>query len=117
MVLPFLHELLYHNCMIGDFINSGILIKSDYFVGDTRAVLSVGFRSGKTVDMPVTLYKENVKKLIKPVYKVLVIFKKPYNQQPYTECTYCSKGINLSELSLSDKVEVVSSAEEEMIKR
>ena len=117
MVLPFLHELLYHNCMIGDFINSGILIKSDYFVGDTKAVLSVGFRSGKTVDMPVTLYKENVKKLIKPVCKVLAIFKKPYNQQTYTECTYCSKGINLSELSLSDKVEVVFSAEEEMIKR
>lgn len=117
MVLPFLHELLYHNCMIGDFINSGVLIKSDYFVGDTKAVLSVGFRSGKTVDMPVTLYKENVKKLIKPVCKVLAIFKKPYNQQTYTECTYCSKGINLSELSLSDKVEVVFSAEEEMIKR
>lgn len=117
MVLPFLHELLYHNCMIGDFINSGVLIKSDYFVGDTKAVLSVGFRSGKTVDMPVTLYKENVKKLIKLVCKVLAIFKKPYNQQTYTECTYCSKGINLSELSLPDKVEVVLSAEEEMIKR
>ena len=117
MVLPFLHELLYHNCMIGDFINSGVLIKSDYFVGDTKAVLSVGFRSGKTVDMPVTLYKENVKKLIKPVCKVLAIFKKPYNQQTYTECTYCSKGINLSELSLPDKVEVFLSAEEEMRKR
>ena len=117
MVLPFLHELLYHNCMIGDFINSGVLIKSDYFVGDTKAVLSVGFRSGKTVDMPVTLYKENVKKLIKPVCKVLAIFKKPYNHQTYTECTYCSKGINLSELSLPDKVEVFLSAEEEMIKR
>lgn len=103
--------------MIGDFINSGVLIKSDYFVGDTKAVLSVGFRSGKTVDMPVTLYKENVKKLIKPVCKVLAIFKKPYNQQTYTECTYCSKGINLSELSLPDKVEVFLSAEEEMIKR
>ena len=117
MVLPFLHELLYHNCMIGDFINSGVLIQSDYFVGDTKAVLSVGFRSGKTVDMPVTLYKENVKKLIKPVCKVLAIFKKPYNQQTYTECTYCSKGINLSELSLPDKVEVILSVEEEMIKR
>lgn len=23
MVLPFLHELLYHNCMVGNFINSG----------------------------------------------------------------------------------------------
>ena len=40
-VLPFLHELLYHNCMIGNFINSGICIKADYFVGNTKAVLSV----------------------------------------------------------------------------
>ena len=102
--------------MIGDFINSGVLIKLDCFVGDTKTALSVGFKYGKTVDMPVTLYKENVKKLIKPVCKVLAIFKKPYNQQSYTECTYCSNGINLSELSLPDKVEVVFSAEEEMIK-
>ena len=35
LVLPKLHELLYHNCMIGDFINSGIMIRADYFVGDT----------------------------------------------------------------------------------
>ena len=29
-VLPYLSALLYHNCMIGDFINSGIFIKADY---------------------------------------------------------------------------------------
>ena len=45
-VLPYLSALLYHNCMIGDFINSGIFIKADYFIGDTKAVLSVGFRDG-----------------------------------------------------------------------
>ena len=47
MALPYLADLLYHHCMIGDFINSGICIRADYFVGDTRAVLSVGFRAGK----------------------------------------------------------------------
>lgn len=113
MVLPYLHGLLYHNCMIGDFINSGILIKSDYFVGDTKAVLSVGFRYGKTVDMPVTLYNENVKKLIKPVCKVLAIFKKPYNQSEYTDCTYCSKGIELVALKLPGKVNLISSVDSE----
>lgn len=49
MVLPYLAELPYHHCMIGDFINSGICIRADYFVGDTRAVLSVGFRTGKAI--------------------------------------------------------------------
>ncbi len=58
MVLPFLHELLYNNCMIGTFINSGIYIRADYFVGNTKAVLSVGFRYGKKADFPVTLYKK-----------------------------------------------------------
>ena len=47
-VLPYLSELLYHNCMVGSFINNGVVIRADYFVGDTRAVISVGFRDGKT---------------------------------------------------------------------
>ena len=59
-VLPYLPNLLYGNCMIGDFINSGIMIRADYFVGDTRATISVGFKVGKTVDVPVTLYHEDV---------------------------------------------------------
>ena len=74
MVLPYLSELLYHHCMIGDFINSGICIRADYFVGDTRAVLSVGFRTGKRTDFPVTLYNEDVRKLSQPTNKVLAIF-------------------------------------------
>ena len=74
MVLPYLAELLYHHCMIGDFINSGICIRADYFVGDAKAVLSVGFRTGKKTDFPVTLYKEDVRKLSQPTNKVLAIF-------------------------------------------
>lgn len=61
MVLPYLSELLYNNCMIGNFIKSGIYIRADYFVGNTKAVLSVGFRTGKSVDFPVSLYNEDEK--------------------------------------------------------
>lgn len=102
VVLPFLHELLYHNCMIGNFINSGIYIKADYFVGNTKAVLSVGFRYGKKVDFPVTLYKEDVRKLSQPTNKVLAIFMRDYKQQSYTECTYISKGQEISKLPISE---------------
>ncbi len=98
MVLPFLHELLYHNCMIGDFIDSGICIKADYFVGNTKAVLSVGFRFGKNADFPVTLYKEDVRKLSQPTNKVLAIFVKDYKKHRYTECAYLSKGQKLAKL-------------------
>lgn len=104
IVLPFLHELLYHNCMIGNFINSGISIRADYFVGNTKAILSVGFRYGKKVDFPATLYKEDVRKLSQPTNKVLAIFSRAYNQQRYTECTYLSKGQEIDKLSVSEEI-------------
>ncbi|MEE1314334.1 MAG: PBECR4 domain-containing protein [Faecalimonas sp.] len=46
-VLSYVPKLLYNPCMIGDFIKSGIYIRADYFVGNTKAVVSVGFRFGK----------------------------------------------------------------------
>lgn len=91
-VLPYLSELLYHNCMIGDFIGSGISIKADYFIGNTRAVLSVGFRGNGAVDIPVTLYNENIKKLSNPTCKVLAIYSKLFHNDKFSECTYLSKG-------------------------
>lgn len=112
MVLPYLSELLYNNCMIGNFINSGICIRADYFVGNTKAVLSVGFRGGKKIDFPVTLYKEDVRKLSQPTNKVLAIFVKDYWQMNYTECTYLSKGQQIHKLSLSEEVEKLIHVEE-----
>ena len=107
MVLPFLHELLYHNCMIGNFINSGICIRADYFVGNTKAILSVGFRYGKKTDFPVTLYKEDIRKLSYPTNKVLAIFVRDYDQQSYTECTYLSKGQEISELPITEEMKAL----------
>ena len=98
-VLPYLSDLLYHNCMVGDFINSGIVISADYFVGDTKAVLSIGFRYGKTADIPVTLYNESVKRLTNPTCKVLAIFAKQYQLKYYDECTYLSKGYEIKNFS------------------
>lgn len=101
-VLPYLHELLYNNCMIGTFINSGIYIRADYFVGNTKAVLSVGFRTGKKADFPVTLYKEDVRRLSHPTNKVLAIFVRNYDQRIYTKCTYLSKDLDFHALPISD---------------
>ena len=90
-VLPYLPNLLYANCMIGDFINSGIMIRADYFMGDTRATISVGFKVGKAADVPVTLYHEDVRKLSHPTCKVLEIWSKQYNETEYKQCTYSAK--------------------------
>lgn len=113
MVLPFLHELLYHNCMIGNFIDSGICIKADYFVENTKAVLSVGFRYGRKADFPVSLYKEDVRKLSQPTNKVLAIFVREYNQQTYTECTYLSKGQEINKLSISEDTKTLIQMEKD----
>lgn len=104
MVLPYLSELLYNNCMIGNFINCGICIRADYFVGNTKAFLSVGFRTGKSVDFPVSLYNEDVRKLSQPTNKVLAIFVKDYHQQSYKECTYLSKGQVIHKLPLIEEM-------------
>ena len=104
MVLPYLPELLYHNCMIGNFVNNGIYVRADYFVGNTRGVFSVGFRTGKSVDFPVTLYREDVRKLSNPTNKVLAIFVKEFWQQEYGVCTYLSKGQEIQKLPVSKEV-------------
>ena len=101
MVLPYLSELLYNNCMIGKFINSGICIKADYFVGNTKAVLSVGFRMGKRVDFPVSLYNEDVRRLSQPTNRVLAIYAKDYKQESFMECTYLSKGQEIHKLPIT----------------
>lgn len=106
-VLPYLPELLYHNCMIGDFINSGIAIKADYFIGDTRAVISVGFRECGSVDIPVMLYNENIKALSSPTCKVLATFSKMYNESKFVECTYLSKGYAVDRLPETIKQQLV----------
>lgn len=105
MVLPYLPDLLYNNCMIGDFINSGICIKADYFVGNTKVVLGVGFRTGKSVDFPVTLYNEDIRKLTQPTCKVLIIFRKEFNEKYYRKCPYLPKDQNMGKLLLLNEVE------------
>ena len=97
--------------MIGNFINSGICIRADYFVGNTKAILSIGFRYGKKVDFPVTLYKEDVRKLSHPTNKVLAIFVRNYNQQIYTECSYFTKGQEIDKLPVSEEVKALIQVE------
>lgn len=103
-VLPYLSDLLYNACMIGDYINSGIFLKTDYFVGNTRAVLSVGFRNGTPADFPVTLYNEDVRKLVHPTCKVLAIFKKKCGDKVYRECTYLAKSQKIENLKAPSDV-------------
>lgn len=73
-------------------------------MGDTKAVLSIGIREGKTIDIPVSLYKENVKMLVSPAYKVLAIFSKKYYEEEFTTCTYLAKGHSTEELLKEESI-------------
>lgn len=101
-VLPYLSDLLYNSCMIGDFIRSGVYIKADYFVGDSKKTLSLGFRKCKKTDYPVTLYSEDIRKMSHPTNKVLAIFMKRYDEEHYMECTYLAKDQNIQEFLSQD---------------
>lgn len=107
-VIPYLHELLFNNCMIGDFINSGIKIRADYFVGDTKFVLSLGVKKNRKTDIPVSLYKEDVRKLIAPKNKVLLIMKKKYNEEKYSEKTFISKKFDIKQLNICNDLVSIS---------
>ena len=96
-VLPYLSDLLYNPCLIGPFINSGISIKADYWAGDTRSRLSLGFKSQKSVDIPVSLYNEDIRKLTDPSNRVVAVFSKKYNDPFYesTTTTYLHREFDL----------------------
>ncbi len=66
----------------------------------------VGFREGKSADIPVTLYREDIKKLSHPTCKVLAIFCKEYNEEHYDLCTYLSKGYAIDKLPEDIKVKI-----------
>jgi len=80
------------------------VLEQTNFVGNTKAVLSVGFRAGKRIDFPVTLYKEDVRKLSQPTNRVLAIFAKRNQEHDYTKCTYLLKGQQVNKLPLPDEI-------------
>ena len=75
--------------------------------------MSVGFRTGKKTDFPVTLYNEDVRKLSQPTNKVLAIFSKSYKDKHYDNCTYRAKNQSIQELRVSDAVFEMISVDEE----
>ncbi len=95
-VLPYLSGLFFNHCLIGNFLKSGILLQSDYFLGNSKNVLSVGFLSRKTYDIPRTLLNQGIKELTNPTLKVEAILRKNKADDYYSEYTYCNKSFDIS---------------------
>lgn len=94
-VLRLMPDIFYGRCWIGESINNDIYINADYYVGDTRCVLSVGIRKTKAGDVPVTLKKQSIREVVKKETKVFAIASKPLDGIK-TEwiLTYCEKNFD-----------------------
>jgi len=97
-VIKAMPDVFYHQCWIGASIGNDIYINADYYVGDTRCVLSIGFRNELRGDVPITLKKQSIREVVKKECKVYAIAAKslPKTQGSW-ELTYCEQGFSPEE--------------------
>ena len=50
--------------------------------------ISVGFRTGESFDVPVTLYNEDIRRLTYQPEKIIAVWEKPIGGERYEELTY-----------------------------
>lgn len=97
-VLLLMPDIFYGRCWIGESINNDIYINADYYIGDTRCVLSVGIRKTQAGDVPVTLKNQSIREVVKKERKVLAIASRPIDDKsaPW-QITYCEKDFDPNE--------------------
>lgn len=84
---------------IGEFSNSGNLLKTDILVGTTRnAVLGLKFIPKNKIYIPNTVLKEDIRKIANRRNKVIAIMKKDLKQSSYKDFTYINKRIEKKQL-------------------
>jgi hypothetical protein len=75
-VLPYLGNLFIGSIMIGPYNGTGIKIRYDYVVGDTRNVLCLAFKHNKHYDILQSLLNDSVKKRSYPTKRVYAVYVK-----------------------------------------
>ena len=94
-VLPLMPEVFYNRCWLGPSINNDIYINADYYIGDTRCVLSIGIRTSSFTDVPVTLKKQSIREVVTKECKVYAIASMPLgDKEALWSLTYCEKGFD-----------------------
>lgn len=93
-VLPQLSRMFFGNTLRGSFNRSGIWLEADYVIGGTATRIAVAFRSGKSFDVPVSLYCEDIRKLTTDSVKVLAVWRRSFGETAFVENTYSGNGIN-----------------------
>lgn len=94
-VLPYLKNLLNGKGLIGEFTTTGIRLHADYFVGDSRGSMCLGFKRAKNTSFPSTLYQGPIREVSESAVKILAVFAKEYKSPKYEECVYIASNQNV----------------------
>lgn len=90
---------------IGEFSNSGNLLKTDVLVGTTRnAVLGLKFIQKNNIYVPNTVLKEDIRKITAKRNKIIAILKKDLKQKEYANFTYIAKNIEKKTLYQNQEI-------------
>lgn len=84
-------SLLYSPCWIGESSNNDVYIHAWFYVGDTKCVISLGFREKAGKVFPVTLKKESVRLNVKKVLKVRAVAVRSFRGDEEWQIAYCEK--------------------------
>ena len=97
-VLPHLKNLLYGKGLVGEFTTTGIRLHADYFVGDSRGSMCLGFKRVKNTSVPSTLYQGTIREVSESTFKILAVFAKDYKSNVYEECVYIANNQNVDSI-------------------
>lgn len=111
-VLPHIEKIINSSTLIGDYNNNGFALNTDYLVGDTKKILSMGFSFDVTlenkfidkIDFPNTLLAEDIKQVTTKSNQILAVIYKFKEQLQYSTVTFLAKGIELKSLRIPKEI-------------
>ena len=85
--------------MVGDYNSVRSMLYTEKLAGNTTACLGFVFQDGFYI--PNTALEEDIRNLsLKPIQRVLAIFRKPAKIDRYQEMCYLAKGIDINSIAL-----------------
>lgn len=106
LALPYITQITKITKMTGEYNEIKENLAADIIVGGVDSCIGISKNDNNEIYFPRTCLKENIKNITKYTSQVLAIFQKPINStDKYKDIKYVAKGIDLSELKLTEDIE------------
>lgn len=89
--------------LLGYFNENGYELRADYFIGNSRKTVAIGFKNELSYDIPKTLLSKDLKLITGDPYPVISIYSKKISDTSYS-LMYQSKSIPLDLTKLPPKI-------------